>query len=148
MFLQFTPAYGFAFLQIGISPRAVFHKPTGRKNRCGKRTQTVVFHTGFTPAGAAGNYPFRLANKGSRLRGQTPEPPQALTRQLPQGDALWQCRKLYRHHQKPSPWGRWLDAKRQDGRGIPGQATSRFSCKLSRRARGSLSEGAGKAVRL
>ena len=46
MFLQFTPAYGFAFLQSGILPRAVFHKPPGRKTRCGKRTQTVVFHTG------------------------------------------------------------------------------------------------------
>ena len=50
MFLQFTPAYGFAFLQIGILPRAVFHKPPGRKTRCGKRTQTVVFHTVFAPA--------------------------------------------------------------------------------------------------
>ena len=57
MFLQFTPAYGFAFLQIGISPRAVFHKPPGRKTRCGKRTQTVVFHTVFTPAGVAGELP-------------------------------------------------------------------------------------------
>ena len=37
--------------------------------------------------------------------------------QLPQGDVLWQCRKLCRRRQKPSPWGRWLDAKRQDGRG-------------------------------
>ena len=46
MFLQFTPAYGFAFLQSGILPRAVFHKPPGRKTRCGKRTQTAVFHTG------------------------------------------------------------------------------------------------------
>ena len=47
MFLQFTPAYGFAFLQSGILPRTVFHKPPGRKTRCGKRTQTVVFHTVF-----------------------------------------------------------------------------------------------------
>ena len=47
MFLQFTPAYGFAFLQSGILPRAVFHKPPGRKTRCGKRTQTAVFHTVF-----------------------------------------------------------------------------------------------------
>jgi len=46
LFLQFTPAYGFAFLQSGILPRTVFHKPPGRKSRCGKRTQTVVFHTG------------------------------------------------------------------------------------------------------
>ena len=37
--------------------------------------------------------------------------------QLPQGDAFGHCRKLCRHRQKPSPWGRWLDAKRQDGRG-------------------------------
>ena len=43
--------------------------------------------------------------------------PSGATRQLPQGDAFALCRKLYRHHQKPSPWGRWLDAKRQDGRG-------------------------------
>ena len=43
--------------------------------------------------------------------------PSGAARQLPQGDAFALCRKLYRHHQKPSPWGRWLDAKRQDGRG-------------------------------
>ena len=49
MFLQFTPAYRFAFLQTGILPRAVFHKPPERKTRCGKRTQTVVFHTVFIP---------------------------------------------------------------------------------------------------
>ena len=51
-------------------------------------------------------------------------PPQALTRQIPpfvtcgdifprpgevfpQGDALWRCRKVSRHREKPSPWGRW-----------------------------------------
>ena len=61
MFLQFTPAYGFAFLQSGILPRAVFHKPPGRKTRCGKRTQTVVFHTVFAPQARRGSYPFRLA---------------------------------------------------------------------------------------
>ena len=45
-------------------------------------------------------------------------PPQAhYVRQLPQGDAFALCRKLSRYRQKPSPWGRWLDAKRQDGRG-------------------------------
>ena len=32
--------------------------------------------------------------------------------QLPQGDALWQCRKLCRHRQKPSPWGRWHRRRR------------------------------------
>ena len=32
-------------------------------------------------------------------------PPQAhYVRQLPQGDAFALCRKLSRHHQKPSPW--------------------------------------------
>ena len=31
--------------------------------------------------------------------------------------------------QKPSPWGRWLDAKRQDGRGIP--ATPKGAVALS-----------------
>ena len=36
----------------------------------------------------------------------------------PQGDALWHCRKLYRHRQKPSPWGRWLRPKGADGRGL------------------------------
>ena len=57
MFLQFTPAYGFAFLQSGILPRAVFHKPPGRKTRCGKRTQTAVFHTVFAPQARRGNSP-------------------------------------------------------------------------------------------
>ena len=28
-------------------------------------------------------------------------------------------RETLRHSLKPSPWGRWLDAKRQDGRGSP-----------------------------
>ena len=36
----------------------------------------------------------------------------------PQGDALWHCQKLYRHRQKPSPWGRWLRPKGADGRGL------------------------------
>ena len=30
---------------------------------------------------------------------------------------LWQCRKVCLHRPKPSPWGRWIAAKRQDGRG-------------------------------
>ena len=30
---------------------------------------------------------------------------------------LWQCRKVCHHRPKPSPWGRWIAAKRQDGRG-------------------------------
>ena len=109
MFLQFTPAYGFAFLQSGILPRAVFHKPPGGKTRCGKRTQTVVFHTVFAPQAQRGNSP---------PSGDDAEvTPSGANAPAPQGDALWQCRKLCRHHQKPSPWGRWLDAKRQDGRG-------------------------------
>ena len=65
-FLQFTPAYGFAFLQSGILPRAVFHKPPGRKARCGKRTQTVIFHTVFIPAEPSQS---PAATIGSRLRG-------------------------------------------------------------------------------
>ena len=53
LFLQFTPAYGFAFLQSGILPRAVFHKPPGEKNP-GWKTDTNsgfpqgVFHTFFS----------------------------------------------------------------------------------------------------
>ena len=66
MFLQFTPAYGFAFLQSGILPRAVFHKPPERKNRCGKRTQTAVFHTVFIPTEPSQS---PAATIGSRLRG-------------------------------------------------------------------------------
>ena len=66
LFLQFTPAYGFAFLQSGILPRAVFHKPPGRKARCGKRTQTVIFHTVFIPAEPSQS---PAATIGSRLRG-------------------------------------------------------------------------------
>ena len=50
---------------------------------------------------------------------QRPPPQAHYVRQLPQGDAFALCWKPYRCHQKPSPWGRWLDAKRQDGRGIP-----------------------------
>ena len=30
-----------------------------------------------------------------------------------------------RHSLKPSPWGRWLDAKRQDGRGAPSRQRAR-----------------------
>ena len=30
---------------------------------------------------------------------------------------LWHCRKVCHHRPKPSPWGRWIAAKRQDGRG-------------------------------
>ena len=42
------------------------------------------------------------------LRSQPPSPRGRLQR--------W--RATLRHCQKPSPWGRWLDAKRQDGRGF------------------------------
>ena len=68
MFLQFTPAYGFAFLQTGILPRAVFHKPPGRKTRCGKRTQTVVFHTVFIPQARRGSYPHPRPLRRSRAK--------------------------------------------------------------------------------
>ena len=37
--------------------------------------------------------------------------------QLPQGDAFALYRKPYRHHQQPSPWGRWLRPTGADGRG-------------------------------
>ncbi len=67
---------------------------------------------------------------------------------------------------KPSPWGRWLDAKRQDGRGtclnspshrcampapskmgpLAWRYSFRLKCKVCGCARGSLPEGAGKAV--
>ena len=77
-----------------------------------------------------------------------------------------------RHSLKPSPWGRWLDAKRQDGRGsFPGSGlalsviadampalpkgealakphTLQFNRKLSLYAKGSPFGRAGKAVRL
>ena len=68
MFLQFTPAYRFAFLQIGILPRAVFHKPPERKTRCGKRTQTVVFHTVFIPQARRGSYPHPRPLRRSRAK--------------------------------------------------------------------------------
>ena len=60
-----------------------------------------------------------LQRRFLRKRGAAGNTPSvfAAQSQLPQGDALWQCRKLCRRRQKPSPWGRWLDAKRQDGRG-------------------------------
>ena len=68
MFLQFTPAYRFAFLQTGILPRAVFHKPPERKTRCGKRTQTVVFHTVFIPQARRGSYPHPRPLRRSRAK--------------------------------------------------------------------------------
>ena len=43
---------------------------------------------------------------------------------------------------KPSPWGRWLAAQRQDGRGTHGQAALHFSRKLYRHAKGPILEGA------
>ena len=49
-----------------ILPRAVFHKPPERKNRCGKRTQTAVFHTVFIPAEPSQSPAVTI---GSRLRG-------------------------------------------------------------------------------
>ena len=68
-------------------------------------------------------------------------PPQArYARQLPQGDALWQCRKLCRRRQKPFPWtdsprpgrdvalatewGAGGIAVGDDGRGAPAGASS------------------------
>ncbi len=35
---------------------------------------------------------------------------------------LWAMPETLQLPLKPSPWGRWLDAKRQDGRGIPRSA--------------------------
>ena len=49
--------------------------------------------------------------------GVSADTPSGATRQLPQGDAFALCRKPYRHHQKPSPWGRWLRPTGADGRG-------------------------------
>ena len=79
---------------------------------------------------------------------------------LPQGDAFALCRKPSRHHQKPSPWGRWIAAQRQDGRGnslsqnltvLPAPSereplarpqTLHFSRKLCRYAKGPIPERA------
>ena len=109
MFLQFTPAYGFAFLQSGILPRAVFHKPPGRKKQCGKRTQTVVFHTVFTPQARRGNCPPSGDDAEVTPSGaNAPAPPRGRLMAMPE---------TLPPPLKPSPWGRWLDAKRQDGRG-------------------------------
>ena len=49
---------------------------------------------------------------------------------------------------KSRPLGEGGIAAGDDGRGTPGQAGFHFSWKPSRHAKGSLSEGAGKAVRL
>ena len=45
-------------------------------------------------------------------------PQSRCARQPPLGWGLWRARKLYRHRQKPSPWGRWLRPKGADGRGL------------------------------
>ena len=55
--------------------------------------------------------------RGSFLLGDLERTPSGAARQLPQGGTFALYQKLYRHHQKPSPWGRWIAAKRQDGRG-------------------------------
>ena len=57
--------------------------------------------------------------ESAALREVPPQSAHYVRIQLPQGDAFALCWKPYRCHQKPSPWGRWLDAKRQDGRGSP-----------------------------
>ena len=126
MFLQFTPAYGFAFLQSGILPRAVFHKPPGRKTRCGKRTQTAVFHTVFAPQARRGNCPPSGddaevtpsgANAPAPPRGRLmampetlPPPPKAVPLRDDFPRSGGRCRVA-------TKGGVWLDAKRQDGRG-------------------------------
>ena len=126
MFLQFTPAYGFAFLQSGILLRAVFHKPPGRKTRCGKRTQTAVFHTVFTPQARRGSYPPSGddaevtpsgANAPAPPRGRLmampetlPPPPKAVPLRDDFPRSGGRCRVA-------TKGGVWLDAKRQDGRG-------------------------------
>ena len=92
--LQRNNYFYFAFVALCGALQTHFH---GR-GRNGKRQMQRRF---LRKRGAAGNTPSVFAAQS----------------QLPQGDALWQCRKLCRRRQKPSPWGRWLDAKRQDGRG-------------------------------
>ena len=45
-------------------------------------------------------------------------PQSRYARQPPLRWGLWRARKLYRHRQKPSPWGRWLRPKGADRRGL------------------------------
>ena len=83
----------FAFVALCGALQTHFH---GR-GRNGKRHLQRRF---LRKRGAAGNTPSVFAAQS----------------QLPQGDALWQCRKLCRPRQKPSPWGRWHRVS-DDGRG-------------------------------
>ncbi len=73
--------------------------PKGRAS--GETGDFAIYPITFPPC--QGPHP-----RGGCLRSRLGEfrqiPPQALPRQLPQGDAFALCRKLYRHHQKPSPW--------------------------------------------
>ena len=39
----------------------------------------------------------------------------------------WQNRQVLTEGVQPSPWGRWLDAKRQDGRGISASAVASYN---------------------
>ena len=88
-------------------------------------------------------------------------PPQALTRQLPQGDDFWLYRKVC-HHRESRPLGEGGLTRSGKTEGVsPGaNSPSRLrrqpplgwglwhSGKVSGFARGSLPEGAGKAIRL
>ena len=84
------------FSPIWNLPPGSFPQTAGEKNPVWKTDTNCGFPHCFYPAGAAGKFP-PLQVMTRKL------PPQALTRQLPQGDALWQCRKLCRRHKKPSP---------------------------------------------
>ena len=83
---------------------------------------------------------------------KTHYPLSRLRRQLPQGDAFWQCRKVStatkavpldrlspvgERCRAATEWGTGGIAVGDDGRGIPGKHTLHFSRKLYRYAKGS-----------
>ena len=84
--------------------------PKGRAS--GETGDFAIYPITFPPC--QGPHP-----RGGCLRSRLGEfrqiPPQALPRQLPQGDAFALCRKPYRHHQKLSPWGSWHRAAMTGG---------------------------------
>ena len=155
----------------------------GRKmppqSRCARQIPPFVAARHLPPAG--GSRPSRGRLNPLSHRCAMPAPPKgelnSLSQSLtaltaPSGREPLAKPETLRHSLKPSPWGRWLDAKRQDGRGsFPGSGlalsviadampplpkgealakphTLQFNRKLSLYAKGSPFGRAGKAVRL
>ena len=82
-----------------------------RKRRRGKQPRPLRLLTTFASTSPKG--------RGLGIAGKSPRELQSLRfrqRLPPRGS--WQNRQVLTEGVQPSPWGRWLDAKRQDGRGV------------------------------